>query len=89
MYTNGLDMKHSSQLEDVADTFRALSADPTDEKSVVDKSALAQFMLDNYELEVCRSVRCKVSRYLRWPIERRRQVTRCRARRAGGARRDL
>ena len=53
MYTTGLDMKHSSQLEDVADTYRALSADPDDDKSVVEKSALAQFMLDNYELEVC------------------------------------
>lgn len=38
----------------MADTFRAVGADPRDEKAVVEKSAVSEFMKNMYELDVRR-----------------------------------
>eukprot|EP00966_Prymnesium_polylepis_P095804 2219781-Prymnesium_polylepis.1 len=60
----------SSQAEDVADTFRAVGADPRDEKAMVEKSVVSEFMKSMYELDVCRhnpdlSLACPTERALR------------------------
>jgi len=70
MYVSGLDSKNSSQAEDVADTFRAVGADPRDEKAMVEKSVVSEFMKSMYELDVCRhnpdlSLACPTERALR------------------------
>ena len=38
--------------EDFFDTYRAVGADPTDEKSTVGKSAITEFMQAHFELDV-------------------------------------
>jgi len=51
MYANGLDNQNTSKYEDVLDAFRALEANPEDEKARVSKEQFANFMKDNYELD--------------------------------------